>query len=49
VKTEDVLLDVKEIFRKRKVIYHQHDVAHARHVCRQIIEYIIESERRKER
>ena len=46
MKTEDIKLDVKKIFDKKGVKYHRHDIAHARFVCRQIIGYLIDCQRR---
>lgn len=45
MKTEDVELNVKEIFDKKRVTYTSYDIARARWVCRQIIEFLIEWEK----
>ncbi len=43
--TEDLKLDVKEIFVKKKVPFTGADVARARYACAQILEFLIEYEK----
>ena len=45
MKTENVLLNIKEIFDKKKVKYHKHDIALMRYLCKQFIAYVLESQR----
>jgi len=40
--TQDVPLNIKEIFDRKKVNYHKHDVARMRYLCKQFVEYVIE-------
>ena len=42
MKTEDVLLNVKEIFDKKKASYSPADIARARYACKIFVENMIE-------
>lgn len=44
--TENVPLNIKEIFDKKQVSYHKHDVAHMRYLCKQFVEYVLDSQKR---
>lgn len=47
MKTEDVELNVKEIFEKKKIPYQPADVAQARYIAKEVICYLLELERRR--
>ncbi|KKK83787.1 hypothetical protein LCGC14_2789870 [marine sediment metagenome] len=47
MRTENVWLNVREIFDRKGMPYHKHDVAQMRYLCRQFVEYMIEVQRRK--
>ena len=42
MKTEDVQLDIKAIFERKRLVYTPADVARMRHLCRIFVENIIE-------
>ena len=42
MKTEDVPLDVKQIFERKKVTYSGRDIARMRYLCREFVEFILE-------
>ncbi|GEM_PF-3087553 len=48
MRTEDVPLDIKEIFERKKVVYKPSDVARVRYMCRQFVEHVIECQKRGE-
>ena len=41
MKTEDLPLNIKEIFEKKGEKYSPEDIARARHVCRTVVENVI--------
>ena len=45
--TQDVPLNIKEIFDRKKTNYHKHDVARMRYLCKHFIEFVLECEKRK--
>lgn len=47
MKTEDIKLDIKEIFERKKMSYHKHDIARMRYLCQCFIEYIIEYQKNR--
>ena len=47
MKTELLPLNIKEVFDKKKVLYHPHDVAQMRYLCKQFIDFVLECERRR--
>ena len=47
MRTEDVPLDIKGIFERKKVSYHKFDIARMRNLCKIFIEYILEYEKNK--
>lgn len=46
MKTEDIKLDIKKIFEKKKVKYHKHDIARMRYLCKNFVEYVIEYQKK---
>jgi len=44
MKTEDVKLDIKEIFERKKKEYSRFDVARMRYLCKTFIEFILDAE-----
>ena len=42
MKTEDLKLDVKEIFDRKKIKYHKHDIARMRYLCKTFIEFVVD-------
>lgn len=45
MKTEDVKLDVKQIFDRKKVQYNCYDIARMRYLCRTLVEFVLEKEK----
>jgi len=45
--TEDVPLNIKEIFDKKRILYHPHDIAQMRYLCRKFIDFLLECERKR--
>ena len=45
MKTEDIKLDVKEIFDRKKVDYSKFDVARMRYLCKTFVEFVLEAQR----
>jgi len=45
MKTEDVPLNIKEIFDKKKVAYSKYDVARMRYLCKTFVEFIVDMEK----
>ncbi len=45
MKTEDVELNIKEIFERKKVAYNSSDIARMRYLCKQFVEYVIENQK----
>jgi len=45
VKTEDVKLDIKSIFDKKKIDYSRYDVARMRYLCKTFVEFVVEMEK----
>ncbi|MFA6073049.1 MAG: hypothetical protein WC758_02980 [Candidatus Woesearchaeota archaeon] len=42
MKTEDVLLDIKEIFDQKGTAYTPQDIARMRYACRSFVEFVAE-------
>ncbi|KKM23571.1 hypothetical protein LCGC14_1613840 [marine sediment metagenome] len=47
MRTENVWLNVREIFDRKGIPYHKHDVAQMRYLCKTFVEYMLEVQRRK--
>ena len=42
MKTENISLNIKELFIKKKAKFTKHDVSRARHLCREVIWFILD-------
>ena len=43
MRTEDVKLDIKEIFDRKKVQYGRFDVARMRYLCKTFVEFVLDT------
>jgi len=43
MKTEEVPLNIKRIFDQKRMRYHRQDVARMRYLCKQFVEYMLET------
>lgn len=48
MRTEDVQLDIKGIFERKKVPHCSYDVARMRYLCKQFVEFILELEKNEQ-
>jgi hypothetical protein len=45
MKTEDMPLNIKKIFDRKKVKYSKYDVARMRYLCKTFVEFVVDAQK----
>lgn len=49
MRIEDIPLEIKPIFERKKMEYEASDIARIRYICKELVEYLIDLQRRKQK